>query len=76
MSCRSSSAEACVGHAARRFSALCRLLVQRPMDSSWVTGNALLESRVYDAGVDSQAQLGAVEVQVSLSCCTSDGDAS
>ena len=38
--------------------------------------DALLEPRVYDAGVDSQAQLGAVEVQVSLSCCTSDGDAS
>ena len=46
--------------------------------TEWV-GNvvdALLEPRVYDAGVDSQAQLGAVEVQVSQSCCTSDGDAS
>ena len=46
--------------------------------TEWV-GNvvdALLEPRVYDAGVDSQAQLGAVEVHVSLSCCSSNGDAS
>ena len=49
------------------------------MSATELVGNvvdALLEPRVYDAGIDSQAQLGAVEVQVSLSCCTFDGDAS
>ena len=49
------------------------------MRATELVGNvvdALLEPRVYEAGVDSQPQLGAVEVQVSQSCCTSDGDAS